>query len=225
MTVSRIGAVAIALADGEGLAALSMRRVADELKVSAMSLYTYVPGKAELLDVMLDCAYSELAPAQGSGPGWRAHLEELARSSLALYVRHPWMLQVATHRPALGPYAMALYERGLQAVAGVGLGELEMDLVVTLVADYVRGAARSAVDAAQAQAATGQTDAQWWARYEQAFQDVFDAARFPLAARVGRAAGEAYQAAHDPQRAFEFGLARLLDGLDGYIRTRTSSVV
>ncbi|MGW8389337.1 TetR/AcrR family transcriptional regulator [Pseudoduganella sp. HUAS MS19] len=218
LSVTRIGEVAIALADKEGLAALSMRRVAEELTVSAMSLYTYVPGKAELLDVMVDCVYAELQQLAPAGGGWRGALEHLARGSMALYVRHPWMLQVATHRPALGPNAIAMYEQGLNAVSEAGLSDLEMDLVVTLVSDYVRGAARSAVDAADAQSVTGQSDLEWWQQQQQAFEKVFDARRFPLAARVGRTVGEAYQSAHDPHRSFEFGLARLLDGLEVHFR-------
>jgi AcrR family transcriptional regulator len=217
MTVDRIGAVAIALADREGLAALSMRRVAEELKVSAMSLYTYVPSKAELLDVMLDCVVGEREVDANASRGWREALEHWARSSLALYVRHPWMLQVATHRPALGPHAMAMYEQGLRAVAQTGSSDLDMDLIVSLVSDYVRGAARNVVDAAMAHSVTGQTDAEWWQRHQQAFASVFDASAFPLAARVGASVGEAYQAAHDPRRSFEFGLARVLDGIASYL--------
>ncbi len=218
LSVNRIGEVAIALADKEGLGALSMRRVAEELKVSAMSLYTYVPSKAELLDVMLDCAYGERHAGAPVGKGWRSKAERFARNSMALYVRHPWMLQIATHRPALGPNAIAMYEEGLRAVAVAGLSELDMDLLVSLISDYVRGAARSAVDAAVVQKVTGQTDAQWWQEHEQSFESVFDASRFPLAAKVGTAVGQIYGAAHDPQRSFEFGLARLLDGMEAYIR-------
>lgn len=97
--------------------------------------------------------------------------------------------------------------------------ELDMDLTVSLISDYSRGAARSAIDAVAAQTVTGQTDAQWWQKYEKAFESVFDASRFPLAAKVGTAVGQAYNAAHDPQRSFEFGLGRLLDGIEAYIRT------
>ena len=217
LSVKRIGEVAIALADKEGLGALSMRRVAKELKVSAMSLYTYVPGKAELLDVMLDCAYGERCAAAPANMGWRSELERLAGNSMALYMRHPWMLQIATHRPALGPNAIAMYEEGLRAVSEAGLTELDMDLVVSLISDYVRGAARSTVDAVAAQSITGRTDAQWWQEHEQAFQHVFDASRFPLADKIGTAVGQTYGAAHDPKRSFEFGLGRLLDGIEAYI--------
>lgn len=217
LTVNRIGEVAIALADAEGLGALSMRRVAAALEVSAMSLYTYVASKSELLNVMLDCAYGTM-PVGKEGGDWRSALEGLAKDTMALYIRHPWMLQISTHRPVLGPHAIAKYERELGAVAATGLDDLDLDLIVGLVSDYVRGAANSAVDAAAAHADSGQSDAQWWQAHQEAFDSVFDAAKFPLSARVGAAAGEAYASAHDPQRSFEFGLKRVLDGIETYVR-------
>lgn len=234
LTVDRIVGAAIEIADAEGLAALSMRRVAEALGVGAMSLYTHIPGKAELIDVMLDTVIGEtleppLAADSGrpSGPaepadvpsaapaaGWRERLERAARANLALIVRHPWMLHIATSRPALGPNVIAKYEQDLRAIEGVGLTDLEMDSVITLIADFVYGAARGAVDAAQAEARTGMTDEQWWTANAPLLEKIMDADRFPVAGRVGSAAGEAYNAAGDPAHAFEFGLQRLLDGVE-----------
>src|SRR6266545_6160223 len=98
-----------------------MRRVAEHLGVSAMSLYTYVPGKAELIDLMLDTVYGEAVGAGDEAEGWRARLASIARQSWALYLRHPWLLQVATARPPLGPNTADKYEHDLRAVAGIGL--------------------------------------------------------------------------------------------------------
>src|SRR4029079_10885076 len=96
LTVAEIARAAIAVADGNGLSALSMRRLADDLGVTAMSLYTYVPGKAELRDGVLHAFSAETArPADVAG-GWRERLRLIARENWALYHRHPWMLQVAT---------------------------------------------------------------------------------------------------------------------------------
>jgi AcrR family transcriptional regulator len=212
LTVERIVEVAVALADAEGVPALSMRRVADQLGVTAMSLYTYVPSKAELIDVMLDTVYGEPARPEHVDGGWRARLELIARETWALHLRHPWVLQVAQSRPLLGPNALASYEYALAAVDGVGLSELEMEFVVTLVNDYVQGAARAAVLTAQAEQRTGMTDEQWWAVYEPLLVQVFDADRYPVAARVGPVTG-AELGAGDPSRAFEFGLQRVLDGI------------
>jgi len=92
---------AIALADAEGLAALSMRRVAEAVGVSPMSLYTYVPSKAELVDLMFDRALGDTADPDDAVAGWRAKLAFIARERWALVERHPWFLDLPLHRPPL----------------------------------------------------------------------------------------------------------------------------
>src|SRR5207253_2790191 len=80
LTIEQIVAAAVGIADTEGLVAMSMRRVADELGVGAMTLYRYVPGKAELLDVMLDSVYGEMSRREVDGD-WRAKLDAVAREN------------------------------------------------------------------------------------------------------------------------------------------------
>jgi AcrR family transcriptional regulator len=221
LRVPQIVRAAIEMADGAGLGALSMRRVAELLGVGTMSLYRYVPGKPELLDVMLDTVIAEQErPADVPG-GWRGRLELIARQDWALYLRHPWLVQVSTGRPPLGPNLMEKYEYDLLAVDGIGLSDVEMDAVVTLVTGFVQGTARGVVEAAQSQQRSGITDQQWWEAHAPLLERVLDAERFPTASRVGSAAGEQYQAAHDPQHAFEFGLGRILDGIDTLVRSRS----
>jgi AcrR family transcriptional regulator len=222
LSVELIVRAAIELADTAGLAALSMRRVAERLGVGTMSLYTYVPGKVELLDVMLDAVYGETAGAPEDA-AWRARLEHIARENLALYQRHPWLTQVATSRPVLGPNAIAKYDRELRAIDGIGLSDLEMDSVLTLVIGYVHGAARGAADAAAAEQSTGMSDEQWWYAHVPFLERIMDVRRYPTAARVGSAAGEAHQAAYNPEHAFEFGLRCVLDGVEMLVRARTKA--
>ncbi|MFE3450652.1 TetR/AcrR family transcriptional regulator [Nonomuraea sp. NPDC059194] len=221
LSVDRIVRAAIEVADAEGLTALSMRRVAERLGVGTMSLYTYVPGKPELLDVMLDTVYGETARPADLPGGWRARLEQIARENWTLYLRHPWLLQVATSRPVLGPNTIAKYEYELSAVDGIGLTDVEMDSVITLVTGFVHGAARGAVEALEAEKLTGMTDEQWWAAHAPFLHRISDASRFPVASRVGEAAAEVYGSAYSPEHSFEFGLQRLLDGISLLITTRT----
>jgi AcrR family transcriptional regulator len=233
LTVDKIVAAAIELADAEGLTALSMRRVADQLGVGAMSLYTHIPGKAELIDLMLDTVIGETVVTDPDGKpptrqpadpaGWRARLEAVARANLALTVAHPWMLNVAISRPTLGPNIMAKYEQDLWAIEGIGLTDLEMDSVITLIADFVHGAARGAVDASRAEAQTGMSDEQWWTTYAPLLEQVMDSSRYPLAGRVGSASGEANNAPSNPAQAFEFGLQRVLDGIELLINRGASA--
>ena len=224
LSVEEIVRVAVEAADEAGLAALSMRRVAERLGVTAMSLYTYVPGKAELVDVMLDAVVGETVEADhgdNAGGGWRDNLEAVARRNWDLYHRHPWMLQVsAMSRPPLGPNAIAKYDQELRAVDGIGLSEVEMDSVVSLLAGYVQGAARTSVEASQVEQRTGMSDDEWWAANAPLLEKVFDPDRYPTAARVGPVAGAAYEAAYDPDFAFEFGLQRVLDGVEALVRAR-----
>lgn len=219
LTVRGIARAAIDLADAEGLDALSMRRVAERLGVGTMSLYTYVPGKAELVDVMLDVIHLETIPEAHHGT-WREQLEAVARDQWALARRHPWMLHIATTRPPMGPGFIAKYERELRAVEGLGLDDLEMDSIVTLINGYVAGAARSAIDAFDVQRSSGMDEAAWWAATGPWLAKVFDPQHYPVAARVGTTAGQHHQAASDPQHAFEFGLQRVLDGIEVLVQQR-----
>src|SRR5688572_18209323 len=99
LALADIVAAAVAIADREGMSALTTRRVAETLGISPMSVYTYVPGKDELLDLMLDGVLGEVKPPRGNT--WREKLADVARQNWALALRHPWMLEVATHRPVL----------------------------------------------------------------------------------------------------------------------------
>jgi AcrR family transcriptional regulator len=221
LTVAEITQAAIKGADADGLTALSMRRVADQLGVSTMSLYTYVPGKAELMDLMVDAVFGETERRAHPAGDWRSALETIARQNAALYHRHPWLLHVATARPPLGPNAIAKYEYELQAIDGIGLTDVEMDSVLTLILGYVHGAVRGAIDAAQAVHRTGMTDQQWWEANGPLLAKILDADRYPVATRVGTAAGQEFNAAYDPEHAFEFGLKRVLDGIEALVRSRT----
>jgi AcrR family transcriptional regulator len=219
LSVAEIVRTATGIADAQGLEALSMRRIADALAVAPMSIYTYVPGKSELIDVMMDRALGEVAAPDEALP-WRARLEHIARENWALYHRHPWMLQVVTARPPLGPNVLEKYEYELRAVDGLGLTDVEMDSVIVLVTGFAASSARVSVDAAQAERRTGITDLQWWEATAPVLDKVADYTRYPLGSRVGTAAGQEYDSAVGPEHAFEFGLQRVLDGIEALIRSR-----
>jgi len=220
LTVEQIVRTAISVADTEGLAALSIRRVAEELGVSPMSLYTYIPGKAELLDLMLDTVYAETARPPHVPGQWRASLTQIALENWALYQRHPWLLQVAISRPPMGPHVMGKYEYELRAIEGLGLTDIEMDAVLTLIINYVHGAVRTAIDAAQAEQRTGMSDEQWWAAHAPLLEKIVDDSQYPVGSRVGKAVGEAFQAVVAPDFSFRFGLERILDGIEVLIASR-----
>jgi hypothetical protein len=105
-------------------------------------------------------------------------------------------------------------------VDGLGLTDLEMDSVVALVTGFAESAARVSVNAAEAERRSGMTDAQWWETVAPVLAPLMDEADYPLGSRVGKAAGQEYDAAVAPGRAFEFGLARILDGIEVLISSR-----
>ena len=220
LRVATVVSAATALADKEGLTAVSMRRLAQQLGVSAMTLYTYVPGRAELVDLMLDAAYQRLPLADTTGEPWQARLTAVAEENRALYLRHPWASAVSTLRPPLGPGLMAKYEHELAALTGLGLSDLEMDDALTYLLSFVQASARAAVDARAAQVDSAMSDEQWWAANAGLLSQVLDEEAFPLAVRVGSAAGAAQGSAYNPGHAYHFGLERLLDGLAALIDGR-----
>lgn len=218
LSVDQIVRAAIELADADGLDRLSMRRVAERLRVTAMTLYTYVPGKAELIDLMTDAVYGEMErPEHPRSQGWRARLEKVARQNHLLHERHPWLGHVVTGRPPLGPHLMAKYEYELNALAGVEISDVDKDSVLTLVLEFVQSAARSAYEAQRTRQQTGIDDEEWWAANEPLLSRIFDPQRYPTAVRVGSAAGAVHGSTYDPLHAFEFGLRRVLDGIGVFI--------
>lgn len=224
-SVDDVVQAAIHLADTEGLAAFSIRRVAEALGLSAMSLYTYVPSKAELIDLMLDRVAGESDAADAMVEGWRSRLEQIARQGWMRAQRHPWIMQVGTHRPPLGPNVLARVEQTLQAVDGLGLYDLEMDLLTSLLADYVRGAVRAVLEAREVEKLSGMSDEQWWALNAELLKNLVDRDRYPTTVRVGEAYRAAREIGPDHVRSFEFGLARVLDGIAVFIEQRRTGAV
>jgi AcrR family transcriptional regulator len=210
---------AIAIADESGVEALTVRRVAQALGISPMTLYTYVPGKAELLDLMLDAVYSRMPRADTRGQPWRRRLTTIAEENRAMFAAHPWTISVSTIRPPLGPGAVAKYEHELDTLDGLGLADVQMDDCLTYLLMFVHASARAADESLAVQRATSMTDEQWWAEVGPLLGRVLDPMTCPLAARVGTAAGMAHGSAHDPAHIYEFGLRRVLDGLARLIDT------
>ncbi|MFI4965492.1 MAG: TetR/AcrR family transcriptional regulator [Caulobacterales bacterium] len=221
-SVEEVVEAAVALADAEGLGALSMRRVAGMLGLSTMSLYTYVPSKAELVDLMLDRIAGERQAPDDVVDGWRAKLEQIARQGWSRAQRHPWMMQIGTHRPPLGPNVLARVETTLGAIDGLGLSETEMDQLTSLISGYVRGAVRAALDAREIEQQSGMTDEQWWSMNTPLLEGLVDPALYPTTVRIGEAYKSGAMALPDHERNFEFGLQRVLDGIAAFIARRDS---
>lgn len=206
---------AVALADAEGLS-FSLRQLAERLGLAPMSLYTYVPGRAELVALMVDEVTGE-SPHPPHEKGLRARMAAVARQTWEELQKHPWLLQAQVARPWLGPHAVRRYEWQLAAVEGAGFTDLEMDQAVTLLTGFAEGAARGAVRVRESRSTSTVSDREWWDINAPVLGRLMREDEFPLATRVGRAAGEAYDSISDPERSFAFGLDRLLDGLETFL--------
>lgn len=219
LSIERIARAAIEIADAEGLETLSMQRIAERLGFSTMSLYRYVPGKAELIEVMLDAANGEPPTLDAVEDQWRARLERWARELLVVYWRHPWMVRIAISGPPLGPRQVAWFETALDAISRTGLSKPEMISTVILVSGYVRGEARFLFEMRQSEHHTGVVSAEWGIAYAPLLRQVLDTERFPtLSALLDEGVFEAPDDA--PGEDTEFGLQRILDGIEAFVERR-----
>lgn len=220
LSVKRIVDAAIEIADADGLSALNMRRIADALGVGAMSLYTYVPGKDELVFLMIEAVVGELPVEGGEAGSWRERLEGIANSYWELHQRHPWLVDVPVTRPVVGPNGMDRHEHELRAVDGIGLDELEMNAVIELIHRHVEGTAGYAIEAARDAKRSGMSDDEWWYSVLPVLNRVMADRHYPVASRVGNAIAAPHS---DPNYSFVFGLARILDGIGLLVSSRSGS--
>jgi len=215
---------AIQLADAEGLDAVSMRRVAERLGLGTMTLYTYVPGKGELLDLMLDTVYGErtrepIAPSASP----RDRLEALARSQWTFHQRHPWTLYIASGRAVLGPNELDAYEAALAVASDLGVSARDAVAIVDSIGLFVRGVARDAAEAEGAERVTGQSEMEWWTERDAILSAKMTDERYPTLGRLDAEGGFAVPDDTPNYNLrfilddFEFGLHRLLDGIEAYV--------
>ncbi|MFC9254587.1 TetR/AcrR family transcriptional regulator [Amycolatopsis thailandensis] len=221
LSVELIVETAITIADAEGMAGLSMRAVGDTLGRTAMALYTYVPSKSELLDLMYDKALAELPVSHGEG-GWRADVTRWAEDLWAFYLRHPWVLQISQARPVLGPNEYVVLEALVKILRRTGLGPVMLRRLVSALYSCVREPARTASEARQAEKATGQSDDEWWYARSAHLREVSPdfAERFPTLTwmegeQAFRMEDETVSYLEQEAReSFELSLAVLLDGIE-----------
>lgn len=116
----RIVAAAVRLLDAEGLDRFSMRRLAAELGVTAMSLYWYVDTKDDLLELALDSVHSEVRPPRADAH-WHERLRGLAAEYRGLMVRHVWAAHLAGHFLNIGPHARAMSNAVMDVIRATGL--------------------------------------------------------------------------------------------------------
>lgn len=221
LSLRRIVAAAIKIADAEGIHALSMARLAQRLGCAPMSLYRHVANKEELQVFMMDTAPGDPPVISLPARDWRGGLERWARELQAVYYRHPWILQITTGRPPLEPGQLAWLDGGLRILRGTGLDPAQKLSVILMIVHYVRGEAQITAVMLEAlkRSDVDNRERQDW--YGRTLARLVDAERFPalaevIAAGTFEASGKDVKGSAD----FDFGLARMLDGIETLVRAR-----
>jgi AcrR family transcriptional regulator len=227
LTVQDITRAAVRVADAEGLAAVSMARVAKELGNSTMALYRHVRSKDELLLLMSDMALDDPPEALGEGD-WRTRLTVWAEAVLGMIRQHPWYREIPISGPPVGPRNLLWLDRALAALGGTGLAEVDKLSVVMGLLPLVHGQARLSLDLASGYAADPES---FGTAYATSLARMVDPARFPALSTLV-AAGvfdpTTPGAGLDPARQFDeldaefrFALTCYFDGVAGFIARRT----
>ncbi|MFG1700170.1 TetR/AcrR family transcriptional regulator [Nonomuraea sp. NPDC049309] len=270
LTLDRIVRAGIELADAEGLEGLSMRKVADRLGFTTMSLYRHVPGRDRLVALMRDAVMGEQIAEDPSertdepgndhpddprherpddprndhpdghrnerldgrrdagpgrdagtgragrrdqqGPDWRPRLEALARQGWRLRRRHPWLAEVRGSRDIPGPNAVATFERMLSTLADTPLRPHEVIAAVNLIGRFVDAEALSLVEILREERSSGVSEEEWWGARDSLYERL---TAYPTITRLWESGGW-----DDPEDSFEFGLRRILDGIEVLIQER-----
>ncbi|MCD9881037.1 TetR/AcrR family transcriptional regulator [Streptomyces guryensis] len=212
LSLDRIARAGIEIAEAEGLAAVSMQRVAGRLSVTKMALYRYVPGKAELVALMVEAAIGAAPPSDGPRCGWREQLGDWACRLFTVFHQHPWLLDATVGPRILGPRELAWMEQAVAALVGTGLSGAEQFDAVALLAGHVRGIAEQARAVGQA----GNPEVQLidtLGELMQAHGEHYPALTAALASATQHGGQD---------EALEFGLQRILDGLGLLIAQRSN---
>ena len=197
--------VAIELADTEGIAAVTMQRLAALVDSKAMSLYRYLPSKDVLLDLMWDAAMAA-PPKLGSGR-WRSKLTRWAVASFERLEQHPWLIELVGSVRSVGPRWTSWLEVGLAAMANLPLNASETLAVLTVIDGHLRSTARLRFGV--------KATPQWAADFGRMLQrSVADDVYPTLGAMVRR--GEFDVPGMSMEQMFDFGLERILDGIEAY---------
>lgn len=218
LSTGRIVDAAISVAAAEGLAGVSMSRIAAELGVSTMSLYRYVGSKDDLLVLMVDSAAGTPPPGPPPEDGWRPALAFWATAQRDVLHRHLWALRVPITAPPATPHSVAWMERGMACMRATALAPYEKLGVINLVGGFVRQEARLTADIDAALRAAGADSATAMAAYGRLLATLTDADRFPEITSLLRSAALAEPGGADDD--FRFGLERVLDGVAVLIASR-----
>jgi AcrR family transcriptional regulator len=212
----QIVAAAIRIGDSEGLDALSMRRLGQELESGATSLYWHVRNKDELLDLVLDEIIGEVQAETKAADSWREQLAEIGRALRRVLLRHAALAQVMGERPTLGPKAIGALDWMIGVLRDAGFDPVRAALAANTIVNWSAG---FAVFEARDPIVGPTVSEQDRARYVEEIAKMFaslPADRYPNAVALAPLIGELKS-----EDQFEYGLQRMLDGIEADLRAST----
>lgn len=214
LTTAKVVATAVAMADAEGIEAISMRRIAAELGTPTMSLYRHVESKDGLVLLMIDSVLGEASFPPPSEADWRADLEVSARLQWSAFQRHPWLAGVMSiSRPQLVPNGFRYTEWCLRALAPLGLTMETMMYISVIVFSHVKSLATDIAFEAEQRQDTGLTADEYMTTRSMDIAAMVSPEDLPLLASLVRS--DDFDL--DLDALFEFGLQRLLDGIESWL--------
>jgi AcrR family transcriptional regulator len=221
-SVEEIVAAAIGVADRDGLEAVSMARVAQELGLTPMSLYRYVASKDELLQLMWNASAEGIASVVLEGDDWRSRLRSWVRMQREAIDRHPWITRMPMAAPPMAPNSLSFVEKGLEALDGTRLAEADKLRIIGLLSSYTLSEARMADDAAREARRAAEAGQSVWT-FDALVRELVDEGRYPRLHRIATStAGDPGQEATE-QEEFMFGVDRILDGVERLMDEQQSS--
>jgi AcrR family transcriptional regulator len=203
VNLARTLEVALAVADSDGIEAVTMRRLARELGVEAASLYHHVKGKDEILDGLVDMVAAEIEPPLPS-PGWRKAISQRAHDTRAGLRRHPWAVSLMASRTSPGPATLRLLETGIRCFREGGFSVRLAAHAVSAVDSYVHGFVLQEVNLPF-------RDESELAAMTAAIMEVFPASEFPYLFEM--TVTHVLAPGYDYSNEFESGLKVVLDGV------------
>lgn len=202
----QIAQSAIRVADREGLAAVTMQRIAREVGLTTMALYRYFPEKSAVVALMIDSVADSPASLGIAGSSWTSRLKEWAHRCLAIYEDHPWFLEATTARQSpMGPNELAWMEAALDMLTESGLKPKKRHHAFLAVIGHVRG------HATFLQAGRSDGAAKDWTRELTETVDQ-EPNRYPALLQVLRSG-----ALSESAGAFDFGLVCILQGIRAHV--------
>jgi AcrR family transcriptional regulator len=198
--------VALAVADGEGLQAVTMRRLARELGVEAASLYHHVAGKEQILDGLVDLVAAEIERPDPS-VDWREAISQRAHHTRTVLRRHPWAVSLMASRTTPGLATLRLLESGIRCFREGGFSVLQAARAISTVDSYVHGFVLQEVnlpfrDEAELASMTG------------AVMEAFPASEFPYLFEM--TVEHVLQPGYEYGQEFDSGLTVVLDGIAAF---------